>query len=286
MQHDTVVVGAGLFGSVIAAALRAKGEDVLVVDAQLPNAGSRPAACLMKPSWFSSVPEPVRRRSLDLLDHLYGVETLRFTVAGLSLGPLSNVLWVKPSSILEEVGRSGATRAAVDRIDRMGKGRLRVWIRAPGDDLHYVTTGRVVVASGVWSEAILGLHPARVTPQVGSAWLWPTATTDNAIAPYAPYKQLVRFNRGDGAWVGDGMALKPESHSTERRQASLERCSSWAALQPRRATELVGQRPYAKPLAGEIGWTEELWPGLWIATGGAKNGTLAAGWAAAKITGN
>ena len=103
------------------------------------------------------------------------------------------------------------------------------------------------------------------------------------IRPWAPYRQIVAFNRGDGLWVGDGTAVKPETFTAERLQKSMVRCAGAVGLPglEKNGPEIViGHRPYVpkvKPCYLKIQ------RGLIVATGGAKNGTLAAGWAAHKV---
>lgn len=272
---STIVVGAGLFGSVVAAALRAKGEEVTVIDRGEAWAGSKPAACLMKPSWMSGLPVDVRWRALELLDELYGLQTLRFQV-----GPLrQDVHWVPPSSVLREPD----IRANVAAISRhLGDEHWRVDIEVDG-----VTTPlydkRVVVAAGIWTPALLPL--VQVTGQLGCAFTWPTRTTqdqqEGRITPWAPYRQLVAFQRQpDELWVGDGSTWRTEYAA--KLDAAQERCATYARRSdpPRR---LMGWRPYVKDAKPCL--LEELQPGLWVATGGAKNGTVAAAWCGAVISG-
>lgn len=269
--HDTIVIGAGLFGSVIARELRRRGEDVLVIDSEFTNRGSLPAACLMKPSWFSGLNSDVRRAAFGVLEANYAVATISFHLAA---GLRTDVSWINPASILNGAGPA-VVRESVTRIE--GK---HVWTT---EGPHIAS--RVVVAAGVWSPSLLGLSDLLVRPQAGSAFLWRGAEqpTSPMIRIWAPYKQLVRFNRGDGVWVGDGTSLKPDSLTQERRETSRSRCADFAFLPSSEALELTGYRPYAPAVKKLPAWVEELRPGLWIATGGAKNGTIAAGWAAHTI---
>jgi hypothetical protein len=50
--------------------------------------------------------------------------------------------------------------------------------------------------------------------------------------------------------------------------------------------QLYGVRPYSKDAkkSKKPCYLQEMQPGLWAATGGAKNGTIAAGWAADQIS--
>ena len=105
------------------------------------------------------------------------------------------------------------------------------------------------------------------------------------IKPWAPYRQLVGFDRQDGLWVGDGSSIKHTNWSESReeeiaaREAGLARHMGGPSLaQPRR---LQGLRPYWAGAGPCL--LARVQPGLWVASGGAKNGTLSAGWAAWRL---
>jgi glycine/D-amino acid oxidase-like deaminating enzyme len=87
------------------------------------------------------------------------------------------------------------------------------------------------------------------------------------------------FEEPEGIWAGDGTAIKPDNWTIERLQKSYERMRDFVAQDG--GVPSVGIRPYvpkAKPA-----YVEEVQPGVWVATGGAKNGLVAAGWAAHRI---
>lgn len=273
---DTIVIGAGLFGSVIAAKLRYDGHDVVVIDSYEPNAGSKPAACLMKPSWFSGLGKEVHEPSLQLLDQLYGVMDLQFRVGLVK----TTVHWCKPSDILQ-----------VPEVDAKVMGVVPA---AKGYDVtvRYLGTNRVgtfhaervVVAAGIWSAELVPLN-TKMTGQMGMALLFTEQYIEEPfIHAWAPYRQLVAFNRGDGLWVGDGTAIKQENWDEAREREVMLRCQK-ALCNVGHPSEgmrsLRGIRPYVKDAKPCL--LEELSPGLWVATGGAKNGTIAAGWCAHEI---
>lgn len=266
MSLDTIVIGGGLFGRVVAKHLTRLGQDVLVVDANREHAGSKPAACLMKPSWFSSLGKDVYEPSLELLNDLYGVQDLSFKVGPVKM---DGVHWIPPGSILDDK----EYRVIHDEIVNVEPGVVR---NAHGYR-HEAKT--VVVAAGAWTSQLVNVPG--LTGRAGAAFLWPGITlTEPFISPWAPYRQLVAFNRGDGMWVGDGTAIKPENWSMDREAQSRDRCAR-AVQNPAKAPKtLYGVRPYvpkAKPAFLMLA------RGLCVATGGAKNGTLAAGWCAKQI---
>lgn len=278
---DVLVIGGGLFGSVIAAAIEERMKlSVLILDAEHPRRGSTPAACLMKPSWLGRTPPDDRSQALELLDELYGVRRLDFYT-----GPVRHAVhWVDPAKVLG----SPRTIGEVQSIEQLPAGHFQaIYHDETYDGLREVVARTVVVAAGVWTASVLsrflnrGLRLPTVEAQAGVACLWADYRIDRPfITPWAPYKQLVGFNRGDGAWVGDGSAIKAANWTRARQAVSVERERRALGFPPSPWVELYGERPYVKDLDGAPAYLKELHPGLWCATGGAKNGTMGAAWAA------
>jgi len=263
-KADAIIIGTGLFGSIIERALSFEGRSTITIDCLKENSGSRPAACLMKPSWFSSLGKGVYEPSLRILDELYGVQDLTFKV-----GPMktNSVHWVPPDRILRWPHVN----------DKVTEVRPGVVFTASGDEYH---APLIVIAAGVWTSELRDVPG--LTGQCGAAFSWINDQIDEPfIQPWAPYRQLVAFNRTPSElWVGDGTAIIQKNWTQDREEKSKERCMAAVA----RNTEpkaLMGIRPYvqkAKPC-----YLHEHEPGVWVATGGAKNGTLAAGWCAHTI---
>lgn len=258
------IVGQGLFGSIIRDALLKDGHEVMVCDANKPFNGSTPAACLMKPGWLNKVPR--LQEVFELLDELYGVEEIEFNINGLLN---QKVLWVNPRKVLKPIAQF------TEAITVGGKS-------VGTKDKFTFNFDHVIVAAGVWTKELCPWVP--VEPRWGAAFLW-REHVNSVIPPFisqwAPYKQVVAFQRGDGLWAGDGSALK--TLDPEREQQILERCQAKLDIHDRPLT-LKGQRPYVKHnTPGDPCWLEFRDDGLIVATGGAKNGTAAAGYCALKI---
>ena len=270
---DAIIIGGGLFGSIIAKELQAKGREVVIIDCDKPDAGSKPAACLMKPSWFSSLGKEISEPSLELLDRHYGVKDIKFKLPNRFH---ATVHWVDPQLVLDKDYIAGEVYAITPEY---GFGHL-VSFRTKGSDKHLqLEAPLVVVAAGVWSADIVPIEGG-LQGQAGMAFLWPENTIEDPfVSPWAPYRQLVAFNRGDGLWVGDGTAIKHENWTEDRALTSLARCGKAVNLSTP-PKKLYGIRPYTKR---KPCYLEEVSPGLWAATGGAKNGTIAAGWCAHEI---
>lgn len=264
---DAIVVGAGLFGQVITAHLRSLGLEVEMVDNREPRSGSRPSASLMKPSWF---PKSMSRQDVDnalgVLDQHFGVEELSFRLDPSPL-KMAGVKWCDPWKILE-----GASTNL--EINRVGPGFVES--RGFRRDTRFV-----IVAAGVWTGKLLPVPGLEA--MMGASCLFPRRRLEHPfIRPWAPYKQLVGFNMHGHVWVGDGSAIKEKNWTVERQQQTVSRCISAVGLKGARLEISVGARPYVpkQHLEGNPCYLKEVRPGVWAATGGAKNGTLAAGWAA------
>lgn len=277
---DIIIIGGGLFGQVIAAALRAQGQEVRVLDRREPLAGSGPAACLMKPSWFSGLGRSVYEPALAMLDRLYGVQDLPFDVHIGNAGRIAQqtVHWVGPRDILDKPTEARSVLA-------VAPGKV-VCAADQGEQCENLVARNVIVAAGVWTEQLLSQF--RQGWQRGMAMLFPDHhPARGIIKPWAPYRQLVGFDRGDGLWVGDGSAIKnanwteTREHEIEAREVKLaarlmDNATGWGFPQ-----RLQGIRPYWKGPGPCL--LEEVQPGLWVASGGAKNGTIAAGWCAHEL---
>jgi glycine/D-amino acid oxidase-like deaminating enzyme len=220
----------------------------------------------MRPSWFSSFKKEQSGPALRLLDELYGVQDLIFRV-----GPgRVTVHWCDPRSILSEK----PLRARVQRIAAGGSGWEVSMRNQPSVDVPLV-----VVAAGIWT-TLLAPVEGDLVGQAGAAFLWADEYIEKPfVRPWAPYRQLVAFNRGDGLWVGDGTAIKRDNWTEARAVVCEERCTAAVGL-PNKPRRLFGVRPYSRERPCYL---REQRPGFWVATGGAKNGTLAAAWCAHEI---
>lgn len=279
-MRDVLIVGGGIFGRVIGRALAHQGLDVVIYDSSEPGRASPAAACLMKPGWFSGFTKQEVDDSLNLLDQLYGVEKLTFgtRAGGLYTSKTVPVFWVDPQKILgqnklhnEQISH-GKVISICERLDKC----FDVRVATLPDEEVYEVAKTVIIAAGIWC------HPfsrAKVEPKAGIVFRSPGQLKERIIDIWAPYKQLVAFNISPGEiWVGDGTSLKPESLTNERKLQSLERCKKYIrdGMQ-----SIVGYRPYVKD--AKPAYLVEESPGWWVATGGAKNGTIAAAWCALKL---
>lgn len=277
LHLDVLVIGAGLFGSIIGEALQHQGRNVSYIDAMHPHAGSRPAACLMKPGWLAGMGKENYNASLNLLDDLFGIVDLEFVTK--PLNKRVTVHWIPPHRILKY---NEATKGTVKRIMLEDSA---AYVLASINNQEYRINARLIIAAcGYWSSKLFTMP--NLAGQAGVAFSWHGLTPANTIKVWAPYKQVVTLNnwkKGE-VWVGDGSAILPQNWTAERQESSLRRCADHINRSALEATTYYGIRPYIK------GWKdpcycEKPYSNLWVVTGGAKNGTASAGWAASTIIG-
>lgn len=277
MKYDTVVVGGGLFGKIISRALARQGQAVQCIDNHNTLRGSDPAACLMKPSWLSKLGKELGP-CLELLDDLYGVTDIDFR-----MGPAhTKVHWVDPAYVLYPSGDVGVSHAngTVEGIGGDVDGKIAArWRDSENWEEQETMCDSIIVAGGIWSTQLVPSLRGRMDGRWGVAIRTPGQIEEPFIKPWAPFKQLVAFNIDDQhIWCGDGSAWK-HYPTEERIYTSVTR--EVAAVNASTHEQMVGVRPYVK--TPDPCLLEEFGPDMWVATGGAKNGTAAAAWAARRL---
>lgn len=265
---DIIIVGAGIFGATIARALVAASHLVHVYDDSRPMSGSAPSGCLMKPSWFAGLGKDVHEPALAMLDELYGLKDLYFRVhPGLKR---ERVHWVPRERILSRHGFKLFAEQIVT-VSEYG---------VEANTVFRPAKKAVIVAAGVWCTELL--ENTGVLPKQGVSFRWDNSQLGhNLIKPWAPYKQVVAFNETPSTvWGGDGTAIL-EKNWWEARLGQCEARVRMATGFGSPSHHVVGLRPYVKGVKPCL--LEQRAPKLWLATGGAKNGTVAAGWCAHRL---
>ena len=276
-MNDVAVIGAGIFGCTIARALMAAGRTVEVFDDAQELAGSKASGCLMKPSWFAGMGKDVHEPSLTLLDELFGVRTLEFAIHGVKILK-AEVLWVPRWEVLSKEGLNVRKRKISGIVRNAGGGGILYLDGDPEEHLG-LEFKLIIVAAGYWTDKIMGIGKVSMVGKQGVSYLGRGAVP-NVINPWAPYKQIVSFNETeDSFWIGDGTAILAQNWTAQRQAKSHDRAQKVAKRQP--ITAILGIRPYVKGAKPCL--LDEVHPGLWVATGGAKNGLVAAGWCASEI---
>jgi len=209
--------------------------------------------------------------ALETLDDLYSISDVPFTVSTVNLA--QKVHWVPRWEVLDTSNLT-VIRKKVTHVVKQAQGAVILC----SDEIAELFD-LVVIAAGFWSNEIFGVHVHGLIGRQGVAYLG-EGQVDNIIKPWAPNKQMVSFNETDTSfWIGDGTAINPENWTDAREKESQQRAEKLAQGQSIRPVR--GIRPYSK--YGKPCVLEETNPGLWVATGGAKNGLIAAGWSAYEI---
>lgn len=276
MHVDVVVVGGGLFGSAAYHALERAGCDVLMVDDMRLGRGSEPAGCLMKPSWLSSLSKEQILQSMDQLDELYGVESVPFNLLPTRSLAL-DIKRVRPSQVLAPKKFHRYSKVvSVAQVNKV------VSVRTADDTYFYAK--HVILACGQWGNQLA--PTLAVKAQWGWSFLWDKVWPGPGILqPWAPYRQLIGFQIEPSlVWSGDGTALKAESFTNDRLAVSLNRVASALgySVEQDGPRVLAGGRPYAERTPG-LPCVFEQDRRIFLINGGAKNGTIAAGWCAAEL---
>jgi hypothetical protein len=285
MPLDAIIIGGGLFGSVIEAKLNHMGMTTAIIDAEKQMRGSKPAACLMKPSWFSGMGSAVYNPALELLDEMFGIQDLTFEVRATKSGKLSKettVHWINPRHILTH----NKENRILGRVEEYLKDTPETWVvrylDANTGNPKSLSAHNLIVAAGIWTEKLTGNSKHKQVGQVGAAFKWKDHVPKPYIFPFAPYRQIVAFNIDDYVWFGDGTAIKQENWSQEHIDRSMYRMVHHFPGPKEDAHYIEGIRPYHK--GSKVCLLDNPEAGLWVASGGAKNGTLAAGYCAHVIS--
>ncbi len=275
---DLLVVGDGLFGRIITRHARHLGLETIMVGDSRPGSGSAAAGCVIKPSWVSSMSRGDLSDGLMMLDRYYGIQEVRFRIV--PSGMHTTAFRVDPARILATAPRGdeilGRVSALVDRGNHIEAGIVN-W----DGRIAQISARHVVVAAGIWTPELCPW--VEVTGRWGWSFRGPPVE-EPSIRLWAPYRQVVALNLDDGhSWSGDGSALKHESLTTARMKKARERCA--AAVEgayPELLAVTTGARPYVRLEKGAPCLVSR--HGNVIAvTGGAKNGTIAATWAARRV---
>lgn len=262
------IVGAGLFGSIAAALAHRKGFAVTLIDRGEPLAGSGPAACLMKPGWFSGIAADDVKEGLCLLDALYGIKNLSFSLNGLTR---TDVHWVDPKAILGAPSCVGAYRVTGDVVERHAQ---HLVVDVKGTRI-VVGFDHCLLAGGVWAGELADVPPIKAL--AGAAFTHDLPCPEPFIRVWAPYKQLVGFERETGkTWVGDGSAILHKNWTPDRVEQSRKRAQDAIGLKclGLRFEKQEGLRPYVE--GHKAGYFAKVGERTWVSTGGAKNGTIIA----------
>lgn len=272
-MKDAIVVGNGIMGATIARALTGKGLDVLVVDDKRPLCGTAPSGGHLRPSWFGGMKKADYEPAMELLDSVWGLKEEQFL-----LRPSAGLVHVTVYRVdTDVVVQNPCTVACVRAIKHLDNYPLVEFADGTEERCRLL-----VVAAGVWSSALL--PELALTQKQGVSFRLQGVIPTPFIKPWAPYKQVVAHQQGPAeVWVGDGTAIIPQNWMEETVNKSLARCLTAAGPLPV-LRSLTGLRPYCRVTGTDPCLLRKISPRCWVATGAGKMGTIAAGWAAWRLT--
>lgn len=271
-MKDVIIIGAGIFGSVIGKYLQQKGLSILAIDDDKEYSGSKPAACLMKPSWCTAMGKESYKQGIETLESVYDVKTIEFYTQVAK----TKVKWIDPKSILE------------NQIDIRTEDIQKLYLTPTNWEVETTensySSKYIIIAAGVWSNQILlnlGIPQVPgLAPMTGTSFMTTGKVQKPQILLWRPYKQIVYWEMyPEQIWIGDGDTAKNYNESNMNK--SRERCAGFLQHQASQLQPQVGHRPYVKGV--QPCYLESHAPNLWVCTGGAKNGTVSAGWAAREL---
>jgi len=270
MSKKVVIVGAGLFGSLAARLAMARGADVTVIDNHSEFAASKASGGLMKPSWLTRIPKEGVEAGYRVLAEVGNPVDLEFGVqvrGAHTPFKFERVTFIDPAQL--EVPHRTST------VTQVGNGFVEL------DSGERIEASAVLVAAGIWSEQLLpGLMPP-VKGIYGASLRFKGRVKQSQLDLFAPYKQAVAFNIAPNTvWMGDTTSLIEKSWGEDAVNRTIERAQNWFNL--RKPTRIdVGARPYVE--GHPEGYFNRVGPRTWVATGGAKNGTIIGAWHAERF---
>ncbi len=260
------IVGGGLTGCIIAEYLRKKGASVTVFDSLEKMGASKAALGLIAPQWIARVEDV--DLGMEALEEIGGgglVEHLDFEIKN----PVKN--------FRQQIMRFN-TQALVygceKRWDKVVEVRnQKTLVFADGDEM---TFDIIILAAGIWCNAFI--PELALSGKTGStlfALASDNAEVKNKIEMYAPFKQAVSFQSEGFVHFGDGTSVK--EYKEDHLKRTIDRASRYGNLKKHYAVT-TGTRPFST--CNPNGVFKRVGKTLWVATGGAKNGTILAGiWA-------
>lgn len=265
-----VIVGSGLYGS-LAKKLAGDGFAVTVIDAQLEHRASLCSAGLMKPSWASHLRAAEYRSVIQVLDDAYGVDVIDFTMR-----PSGKVVKVHRLDVVNKVLVQPDVVGKVIAIDERQKA-----VKLDTGELIYFDY--LYLALGVWAG---DLTPSvDVEKQWGQILKYKTQDTINpTICVWRPFKHAVTLPLGNNEfWFGDGLGAKTFSKlpSQDEFLARSRKYAEGLSGIQHNSLRIVGARPKVK--AAPNGLFKVMTNGIFVGTGGAKNGALSGTIAALRL---
>lgn len=277
---NVIVVGGGLFGSVITKVLRSRGVEVTVIDSDDKLAGWKAAGIVLVPSRIpmtlnaairkeydpeSTYTKPERTAGVNLLRALYPGHRAVELVSDNALRTVPAYVF-SPAEVIVEPDIDGEVVQVQGNM---------VMVKYANGDMQAFPADAVIVAAGYQTKKLL---PALdIVPRVGVSFVWPGQLRNEAFDRMKyPGEAIVGINQNRfEAWGEDGIRAAPHLLKPEREARTKERIAARLGLNPEEAIRRnIGVRPQVKGCPR--GLVKELEPGLWVSTGGCAQGIFMA----------
>jgi len=269
-KHELIVVGAGLFGSIIATHARSRGHSVTVIG-QFKQCEASPASgCVLSPNWLNTMSSEDIYNALGVLKEHYELIDLKFSTNIISKFKAKHI---DPKTILVKPDIAATVVSVEDNKVIFSE-----------DGVLHTLHGTVIVAAGIWSKELIPDMPD-IKGLYGASLRF-KGNISPSLHVYAPYKQSVGFNIApDEIWFGDGSSLIQSTWTKEREtriQKTIDRAKHMCDMSSLKDLVVAeGARPYV--IGHKGGYLRQVSQHLWVSTGGAKNGTVLAASHAHKI---
>jgi glycine/D-amino acid oxidase-like deaminating enzyme len=264
------VVGNGLVGTAVSAALAQQKIDHCVIDDNMGWAASPASASMIYRPWLSHVSADDYAISLHTLEQLFGpyFREVNFTGAKCTAYHLQYLKVRRP-----------ATEWRVRRVHPDGK----------VDYAHCsVIYDRVFLCAGQWCKELCPeafKAGERLVGKVGIALRARSGNSKAVLHTWAPFRQIMRFEEAPGeVWAGDGQAILENNWDDHYTEESKARIMPFLKQDPGAEIDItVGARPYLLGLTDKEVCTWRPVDKVLVLTGTAKSGTCAAGVVASRL---
>lgn len=286
-KTSVVIIGAGLFGSMISKYLKSRGIDCLIVDRNDIMNASKCSSGIFRPGWAGKI-QPEVSVSLPIIEKFVSIVPLPIFDGDKEIQ--TTIDFIDCNLILNEEFLAGD----VVRCTKDKTAIRSVIVDVEGVEVE-IECDHLVVAAGSYTNTLLAKLGIPTVFQLDSYWGAVVHTSDlpkrNYIQTWAPYKQMygLTLERG-GKNVGYftmGTAVKnPPVGGDNRTLAGGGKLVQYAAAacHMKQIIEIPeGLRPFFAEKGGEVDFVNNHGLNVISATGGAKNSTLLCGYAAKRV---
>lgn len=278
---DLIVIGGGLFGSMIARYFEHKGAEVIVLDSDEKLSASKCSLGVWRDSWVEKI-KVQSENSLEIWDEV-GIVPDEVDFFDMDKEEEFKMKWVDFSKI--------SMRPVPFKVHSVKNNRVKGYYFEDGDQME-LKAKNVVIAAGVYTDFILNNSNY---PTIGLDGYWGANFVVNMnidvsrISTWAPYKQNVLHKIDDDHFTfSDGVKIKNPTLDDKRIKKVSPRIKThldeivMANVDPEKIVQVrEGLRPFLPK--GLMSFVNKHDKNLFSATGGAKNGTVLCGHVAKEL---